>query len=99
MTPPEAASESCAILTAANDTIGVATAKLDFPSDTYNIAINYFDLAVGVSEYEVFLNEELIGSWKGDAEYTLATSLRATWTQCRSCASPSMRSRCLREMF
>lgn len=68
VTPPEAASRGRAIVTTSKDTPGTAKAVLRFPSNTYDVAVNYFDHLGGHSKFEVFLNEKLIGTWKGDLE-------------------------------
>lgn len=68
VTPPEAASRGRAIVTNLKDTLGTANAVLNFPSGTYDVAVNYFDHLGGRSKYEIFVNNKLIGTWKGDLE-------------------------------
>ena len=43
------------------------TAKLDQPAGTYNIAVQYFDLRTGTSQYDLLLNDKLIAHWTADA--------------------------------
>jgi alpha-glucuronidase len=50
------------------DTPGAAKIVLNFPSSTYDVAVNYFDHLGGRSKYEIFLNGKSIGTWKGDLE-------------------------------
>ncbi|KAK1145233.1 hypothetical protein N8T08_004386 [Aspergillus melleus] len=66
--PYETASNATAIVTATNSTTGTASTKLKFPSGTYDLGINYYDLYGGQSEWTVYLNKHVIGKWKGDAE-------------------------------
>jgi alpha-glucuronidase len=67
ITPPEAASRGRAIVVT-KDTPGTAKIVLNFPSGTYNVAVNYFDHLGGRSKYAIFLNGKSIGTWKGDLE-------------------------------
>lgn len=71
VTPFETASTYKAIHTTSNSTTGSVTATLNYPSDTYGIAVKYYDVMGGVSKYEIFVNDESIGKWAGDLEYTL----------------------------
>ncbi|KAL7898755.1 glycoside hydrolase family 67 protein [Trichoderma sp. SZMC 28014] len=68
VTPFEAASGGKAIETIPGADIGIATYTVTFPSGTYNIAINYYDHLGGRSQYQVFLNERLVGAWAGDLQ-------------------------------
>jgi alpha-glucuronidase len=68
VTPFEAASGGKAIVTTANDTPGTATARLNYPDGTYNVAVNYYDHLGGRSKYEIFLNDKSFGCWYGDLE-------------------------------
>ena len=43
-----------------------ATAKLDKPAGTYDIAIQYFDLSGGASAYKLYVNSKQIAEWKAD---------------------------------
>ena len=70
VSPFESASGSWAIVTSANNTQGTASTKLDkIDSGLYNLAVNYFDVAVGNATWEVWLGENMVGKWKGDNEY------------------------------
>lgn len=69
--PFEMASNKIAIITSTNTTVGTATTKLQFPSGTYDIAVNYYDLIGGRSHYQIFLNDHSIGQWIGNSEDTL----------------------------
>lgn len=71
ITPFEAASGSKVIITTSNKIPGTAKCAVHFSSGTYNIAVNYYDHLGGKSQYELLLNDSLIGSWVGDLEDTL----------------------------
>lgn len=66
--PFEMASNFKAIVASSNTTAGTATVTLDFPSGTYDLAINYYDIIGGRARYEAYLNDELVGKWTGDNE-------------------------------
>ena len=68
VSPAEAASGGKAIITISKDAPGVAKSTLNFPSGTYDIAVNYYDHLGGKSKYEIFLNEKSVGKWSGDLE-------------------------------
>ncbi|KAM0482035.1 hypothetical protein ACHAPX_003369 [Trichoderma viride] len=72
VTPFEAASGGKAIATIPGADVGTATCTVAFPSGTYNIAINYYDHLGGRSQYQVFLDERLIGAWAGDLQDKLS---------------------------
>ncbi|KAJ6107364.1 hypothetical protein N7523_008687 [Penicillium sp. IBT 18751x] len=72
VSPFETATGSIAIVTASNDTVGTATTKVDFPSGTYDLALNYYDLYGGKSHWKVSLNDHPIGEWDGNSEDTLS---------------------------
>lgn len=72
VSPFETASGAVAIVTASNCTVGTATTKLDFPSGTYDLAINYYDLYGGRSHWQVYLNGRQIGQWFGNSEDVLS---------------------------
>lgn len=57
-----------AIVTASNTTVGTATAQLQYPSGNYDVAVNYYDLDGGKSQYQIYLNNNLFGKWTGNAE-------------------------------
>lgn len=71
VSPFEAASGSRCIVTSDNSTAGTASARLDVAAGTYDLAVNYYDQAIGNSTWELFLDDELVGSWSGDLEYIL----------------------------
>jgi len=73
VSPPEAASKALAIVTSSNSTQGTASITLPetIASGTYDVAVNYFDQAIGNSTWELFLDDKLVGKWKGDHEYVL----------------------------
>jgi alpha-glucuronidase len=66
VSPFEAASNSIAIVTSTNSTIGTATKVLNFTSGVYDLAVNYFDMYGGNSTYEVFVNNRMVGEWVGN---------------------------------
>jgi alpha-glucuronidase len=66
VTPFEAASGGKAIAIIPGADTGTAHFAVTFPSGIYNVAINYYDHLGGRSQYQVFLNERLIGAWAGD---------------------------------
>lgn len=69
--PFESASGTRCIVTSDNSTEGTASAKVDFKTGTYNVAVNYYDQAIGNSTWELHLDDKLVGKWHGDIEYTL----------------------------
>jgi len=71
VTPFEAATRGKAIITSSETAAGTASTALEFPTGTYDIAVNFYDHLGGKSTYEIFLNEKSIGKWKGDLEETL----------------------------
>lgn len=72
VSPFEAASNWTAIVTSSNSTTGTATTKLQYPSGTYDLAVNYYDLYGGKSHWQVYLNNRLIGKWVGNNEDILS---------------------------
>lgn len=70
--PFETASGANAIVTTSNTTQGTASATLDFPSGTYDLAINYFDMWGGISQYEIWVGGKKLGNWAGDHEGKLS---------------------------
>ncbi len=69
--PFETASGYKAIITTNNNTAGTATATFNFPSGTYDLGVNYYDLIGGRAHWEVMLNGKSIGQWIGNNEDTL----------------------------
>jgi alpha-glucuronidase len=37
----------------------------------YDVAVNYYDMAIGNSTWELYVDNRLVGKWKGDLEYIL----------------------------
>lgn len=66
--PFHAASGTMAIVTASNTSTGTATTKIDFESGTYDVAVNYYDLIGGRSQYELHIGNRTVGKWRGDLE-------------------------------
>ncbi|KFA69519.1 hypothetical protein S40285_05666 [Stachybotrys chlorohalonatus IBT 40285] len=71
VSPFEAASNAHCIVTSNNSTQGTASTTLDVESGTYNLAVNYYDVAIGNSTWELYLDDDLVGEWKGDLEYII----------------------------
>lgn len=71
VSPFEMASNYTAIVTTTNTTTGTASTKLKFPSGTYDVAVNYYDLIGGRSHWEIYLNDGSLGQWIGNNEDTL----------------------------
>ncbi|MCJ1313455.1 hypothetical protein MMC25_007133 [Agyrium rufum] len=66
-----ASSNKTAIVTSSNSTAGTVSTKLNYPTGTYDVAVNYFDLNTGISTYTMSLNNKQIATWTGNAENTL----------------------------
>lgn len=71
MSPSKIASNATVIVTSSNSTAGTASTRINFPTGEYDIAVNYYDIIGGVSHWKLFINDEQIGEWNGDHEYTL----------------------------
>jgi alpha-glucuronidase len=71
-TPWEAASKGKAVVCNRTTPCSLAV-KLEQSTGTYNIAVQYYDLRTGVSQYELLLNHETIGHWAADAILPPAT--------------------------
>ncbi|KAH8602459.1 glycoside hydrolase superfamily [Bisporella sp. PMI_857] len=71
VTPFETASNYTAIVTSSSSTGGVVSTTLNFPSGTYNIAVNYFDHAGGQSHWQTYINNQPLGEWYGNLENIL----------------------------
>ena len=86
VSPFEAGSNVTAIVTSKNATTGTATTTLTFPNGSYNIAVNYYDMYGGKSQYTLSLNNRQIGSWVGNLEDTIghtpSVSPRSTRSGC-----------------
>ncbi|CZS99031.1 probable alpha-glucuronidase precursor [Rhynchosporium graminicola] len=68
VTPAEMASAGKAVITATDNAPGTVKTKLEYPSGTYDVAVNYFDVIGGRSQFRIFINERQIGEWVGDLE-------------------------------
>ncbi|KAK0666967.1 glycoside hydrolase superfamily [Cercophora samala] len=71
VSPFEAASGFHCVVTETNSTVGEAKTTLKVPSGKYDLAVNYYDMALGNSTWELFVDRKLVGKWKGDLEYEL----------------------------
>jgi alpha-glucuronidase len=69
--PFYSASDSWAIVTSDNTTTGTASTKVPFESGTYDVAVVYYDQAIGNATWELWLDETQVGQWHGDLEYIL----------------------------
>ena len=67
----EMASKFNAIVTTSNTTAGTVTAKSQFPSGTYDLAVNYFDLSGGKAHWDVYVNDQIVGKVFGNNEDSL----------------------------
>ncbi|KAI4851864.1 alpha glucuronidase [Aureobasidium sp. EXF-8845] len=66
--PFETASNYYAVVTSDNKTTGSVSTTLHFPSGTYDIGVNFYDLYGGKSKYEMLLNNKTVARWNGDSE-------------------------------
>jgi alpha-glucuronidase len=72
VSPFEAASGFKAIVTKDNSTRATASVKLrDVETGKYDVAVNYYDMALGNSTWELYIGCDQVGKWKGDLEYNL----------------------------
>lgn len=72
VSPFEAASGFKCIVTKDNSTTGTATAVLDkVKTGRYDVAVNYYDMAIGNSTWELYVGRERVAKWKGDLEYNI----------------------------
>ncbi|PGH13674.1 alpha-glucuronidase A [Helicocarpus griseus UAMH5409] len=71
VSPFEAASGATAVVTASNSSTGTAEVELKVPDGKYDLAVNYFDLAIGRSEWSLSVGGREVGRWEGDSEYVL----------------------------
>jgi alpha-glucuronidase len=72
VSPFEAASNFHCIVTDTNSTTGTATTVLDqIKTGKYDVAVNYYDMALGNSTWELYIGDGLVGKWKGDYEYNM----------------------------
>ncbi|KAE8153781.1 putative alpha-glucuronidase A [Aspergillus avenaceus] len=70
--PFESASGYHAIVTTSNSTSGTAETRVEAPSGKYDIAVNYYDMYGGQSQWTIYVNDRIVGSWQGDSEETLS---------------------------
>lgn len=73
--PFQAASGYQIVQTTDNTTAASVQTKLDYPLGTYDVVVAYYDLYEGEAKYELFLNDESLGSWVGDLEHKLGYTL------------------------
>ena len=64
--PEEDASGGKIVTCPAGATPCSATMQFDGPAGWYTLSVEYFDLATGVSQYRVFVGEQLIDEWSAD---------------------------------
>ena len=69
--PFEMASGATAIVTSSNSSSGTVSTTLQYPAGIYTVAVNYYDLIGGRSQYRIYLNDRQIGQWEGNNEDTL----------------------------
>lgn len=70
--PYEAASGGHAIVTSSNSTTkGEAWTTYRGESGMFDLAVNYYDVAVGNSSWTISVGGEMVGEWHGDVEYRL----------------------------
>ncbi|KAK4119109.1 glycoside hydrolase family 67 protein [Parathielavia appendiculata] len=72
VSPFEAASGFRCIVTETNSTQGTASTVLDkVKTGKYDVAVNYYDMALGNATWELYIGNDRVGKWKGDLEYNL----------------------------
>jgi alpha-glucuronidase len=72
--PPYQLNQS-AIVTTSNSTSGSATATIPYPAGIYDVVVDYYDLYKGISTWDLFINKQKLGSWRGNAENVLGHEL------------------------
>jgi alpha-glucuronidase len=72
VTPWETASGGKAVVCNRSSTCTLTT-KFNKPDGTYSIAVRYFDLRTGVSQYELLRNGKSVAQWKADDTLPPAT--------------------------
>ncbi|OTA99146.1 glycoside hydrolase family 67 protein [Hypoxylon sp. CI-4A] len=65
--PFEVASNQRVAQTSGGST-GSVSATLNYTAGVYDLVVAYYDLAGGKAKYELFLNDQSIGTWVGDHE-------------------------------
>jgi alpha-glucuronidase len=68
VSPFETASNYHAVVVSDNKTTGSVSTTLRFPSGTYDVGVNFFDLYGGKSKYEMLINNKTVARWTGDSE-------------------------------
>ena len=68
VSPFETASNYHAVVTSDNTTTGSVSTTLHFPSGTYDVGVNFYDLYGGRSKYEMLINNKTVALWTGDSE-------------------------------
>ncbi|KAK8201870.1 hypothetical protein M8818_005394 [Zalaria obscura] len=66
VSPFETASNYTAIVTTSNTTVGTASTVLAYPSGTYDLAVNFYDLYGGISEYKIYINDKQTAAFSAD---------------------------------
>lgn len=70
VSPFETASNFHCVVTSSNSTQGTASTTLSkIETGKYDLAVNYYDMAIGNSTWEAYLDDKLVGRWHGDFEY------------------------------
>lgn len=70
--PWNTASNKTCIVTTSNTTTGTASTTLSVEPGTYDVAVNYFDVAIGHAHWTLYIDDETIGEWVGDADVSLS---------------------------
>lgn len=70
--PSESASNFSLVTTVTNSTRATATTQLQVKTGIYDVVVVYFDISGGVAKWEAYLDNQLLGKWQGDNEYTLS---------------------------
>lgn len=66
-----AASDYTAVVTISKSSVGNVKLNDTFEAGAYDVAANHYGLVSGKAEYELFINEHLVGSCKGDLDDSL----------------------------
>ncbi|KAF2150829.1 glycoside hydrolase family 67 protein [Myriangium duriaei CBS 260.36] len=73
VSPWNVASNGTAVVTATNTTTGSLSAVLS-QDGRFDVAVNYFDLAIGRATWQLSIGGREVGSWVGNADETLGHS-------------------------
>jgi len=71
----ESASNKTAIVINNYYGAGTASYNVTYLSGSYDLAVGYFDLYAGNSEWDLYLNEHKLGQWAGNEEFHLGHEL------------------------